>query len=347
MLTKEDVVWAYRLYLDREPESDAAIEHALNINRDRRRLVEWITRSEEYSKKQKPAVESPFWHYHTTFDAIGTIIKYSQNQLLPSPSHVTNFLGVKIRPDFFPNILHARVGTVEPPPIPANWHADIAEWASCLRAVDLAKDRFTMLELGCGWGCWMNNLGIAAKSAGKKINLYGVEADQEHLQYAKLALSDNGISQEEYVLSRGIAGKQGGIALFPRIHSGVDWGGEAVFNPDKEQLKKARESGAYIQIPIIDIKKLLENESKLDLLQVDIQGAELDVLTELFDVLCQKVRYIVIGTHSKQIEAGLFELFLPSNLWKLEMERPAFFNLVDGIPVISVDGVQSYRNTLF
>jgi hypothetical protein len=40
---------------------------------------------------------------------------------------------------------------VEPIPIPANWHADIAEWAAALRAVDLARGSFTMAELGCGW----------------------------------------------------------------------------------------------------------------------------------------------------------------------------------------------------
>jgi hypothetical protein len=40
---------------------------------------------------------------------------------------------------------------VEGIPIPANWHADIAEWAAALRAVELAEETFTVVELGCGW----------------------------------------------------------------------------------------------------------------------------------------------------------------------------------------------------
>ena len=54
--------------------------------------------------------------------------------LEPHPDYVTNFLGVKISPRYFPGILDGKAGTVEPIPIPANWHADIAEWAGALRA---------------------------------------------------------------------------------------------------------------------------------------------------------------------------------------------------------------------
>ena len=84
-----------------------------------------------------------------------------------TPGYVTNFLGVRIDPAFAPEALAGKAGTVEPVPIPANWHADIAEWAAALRAVELAGDTFRMIELGCGWGCWMNNTGAAARRAGK------------------------------------------------------------------------------------------------------------------------------------------------------------------------------------
>src|SRR3546814_4193882 len=86
----------------------------------------------------------------------------------PSPDHLTNFLGVKIAPRFFPGILDGKAGVVEPIPIPANWHADIAEWAAALRSVDLAVGTFRALELGCGWGCWLNNAGAAARRRDRK-----------------------------------------------------------------------------------------------------------------------------------------------------------------------------------
>ncbi|MGH7947708.1 MAG: class I SAM-dependent methyltransferase, partial [Candidatus Binataceae bacterium] len=83
--------------------------------------------------------QSPFWNYLSAFDTIGTIQKYAGQSVRPSPGFATNFLGVKTRPAFYPSILTERAGTVDPSPIPANWHADIAEWASCLRSIDLVS----------------------------------------------------------------------------------------------------------------------------------------------------------------------------------------------------------------
>ncbi len=237
MLKNEDVVWAYRLYLDREPESDNIVKYAIENFLDRKELVRSITNSAEYKSANdniKPP-PNPFWHYSASYDAIEIINKYAKKSINPSPSHATNFLGVKIRPEFFPNILTERIGTVESIPIPANWHADVAEWASCLRSIDLSGDRYVMMELGCGWGCWMNNLGVAAKSFGKQVKLHGIEADLGHIEFARLALSDNNICEDEYTLSRGIAGKNGSTVLFPKLESGIDWGGEAIFNPNDEQ----------------------------------------------------------------------------------------------------------------
>ena len=350
MLTEEDVVWAYRICLDREPENAQVLKHHLKHCANRAELVRSFTSSDEFFQKVGavgPRLPSPFWNYLSAFDAIGTINRYANEHVQPSPAFVTNFLGVKTRPEFYPKILTERAGTVEPPPIPANWHADIAEWASGLRAVDLAGDRFVMLELGCGWGCWINNLGVAAKSAGKKVRLFGMEADQDSLRFARLAVKDNGFTDNEVTLTHGIAGRSGSVALFPRVSPEAGGGSVAIFDPASEQLHRAVDSGEYVQVPVVDIGDLIRNEQKLDFLHVDIQGAELDVLTEQFDLLCRKVRYVFVGTHTKPIEGGLFELFTSGAKWKLEMERPAIFGLSDGRPLVQVDGVQAWRNCLF
>ena len=72
-------------------------------------------------------------------------------------------------------------GVVEPVPIPANWHADIAERAAALRAVEQAHGTFKVVELGCGWGCWLNNTGVAARTLGLAVTLIGVEGDEGHI----------------------------------------------------------------------------------------------------------------------------------------------------------------------
>jgi hypothetical protein len=35
-----------------------------------------------------------------------------------------------------------------------------------------------MIELGCGWGCWMNNAGVAARSTDRRVHVIGVEGDE-------------------------------------------------------------------------------------------------------------------------------------------------------------------------
>ena len=95
---------------------------------------------------------SPFFHYNAGFDAQEIMRRHAVSDLKGREGFLTNFLGVLIDPKFFPGILTARAGQIEAIPIPANWHADIAEWAAALRAVDLSRDTFTMIVLGCGWG---------------------------------------------------------------------------------------------------------------------------------------------------------------------------------------------------
>jgi len=132
------------------------------------------------------------------------------------PKYLTNFLGVLIDPKFFLSILDGRAGQVEPVPIPANWHADIAEWAAALRAVDLAPGGFTMIELGCGWGCWMNNTGAAARRMGRAVQLIGIEGDMGHIGFAREACEANGFLPSQVTLHHGIAAAETGTALFPR-----------------------------------------------------------------------------------------------------------------------------------
>ena len=84
---------------------------------------------------------------------------------------------------------------------------------------------------------------------------------------------------------------------------------------------------------------------KLDLLHIDIQGAELDVVERSREFLRSNVAYMMIGTHSRRIEGRLMEALLDDG-WVLEIERPAQLSVRSGSPIVSVDGVQGWRNTL-
>ncbi|MEZ2331796.1 FkbM family methyltransferase [Mesorhizobium sp. RCC_202] len=286
---------------------------------------------------------SVFFHYNCSFDALGTINRHARNDLRPDPSFVTNFLGVKVSPRFFPSILDGKAGTIEPLPIPANWHADIAEWAAALRAVDLASERFRVVELGCGWGCWLNNTGAAARQKGLAVELIGIEGDSEHVAYAYEAMAANGFSREKSRIIHGVAAPEKGVALFPVVeNAGASWGSEPILNATSIQIKEASASGHYQQLEAFPLSEIVENKP-VDLLHIDIQGGEADFIDAAIADLNRFVRYIVIGTHSRQIEGRIMSTLL-SQGWKLEMERPAIINLADGQPQIRVDGVQGWRN---
>lgn len=345
-LPADAVAWAYRILLDREPENDQVIQAKQDSLTSLRELRRSILDSDEYrSKAGHSSVQSPFFHYAATFDAIEVMHRHA---VVPSPAqrpgYLVNFLGVAIDPKFFPAILQDRAGKVEGIPIPANWHADIAEWGAALRAVDLSGERFVVAELGCGWGCWMNNTGVAARSAGKAVKVIGIEGDGDHIQFAFESLATNGFSGPQIELHRGIATFESGVALFPKQDvPGASWGSEPVFNATEEQRQEATASGQFDETPMVPLSEVIASEPRIDLLHVDIQGGEADLVERNLALLGQKVAYLLVGTHSKQIEGRLYQALLTAG-WHLEMERAAIFDIVEGQPRIRVDGVQGWRN---
>ncbi len=290
------------------------------------------------------APTSPFFHYNASFDAQEVMRRHAVSEAKAWPGFLTNFLGVAIDPKFFPTILDSRAGQVEGVPIPANWHADIAEWGAALRAVDLAQHGFTMIELGCGWGCWMNNTGVAARHAGLEVHLIGIEGDEGHVAFAREACEANGFRADQVTLRHGIAAAQSGIALFPRQErAGIGWGSEPIFNASEAQHRHALAAGTHDELPMISLAEIAAQHPRIDLLHIDIQGGEADLITGCLGLLREKVAYIVVGTHSRQIEGRLFETLLRSG-WRLEIERPAILSMAHGVPSVTVDGVQGWRN---
>jgi FkbM family methyltransferase len=282
--------------------------------------------------------------YSSSFDAEEALRRHAVPNPRPRPGHLVNFLDVATDITFFPSILDGRGGDVEGIPIPANWHADVAEWAAALRSVDLAGASFTAIELGCGWGCWLNNMGSAARRLGKKVHLIGVEGDEGHLGFARDAFATNGFHPSETTLYRGIAAARQGVALFPRqARSGVHWGLEPVFYAGNVQRLKALATRSHDEIPMVPLSQLAAGHDRIDLLHIDIQGGEADFIAGCLDDMTRTVAYVVIGTHSRQIEGKILDTMLGAD-WALEVERAAIVEVLDGRPDLRIDGVQGWRN---
>ena len=286
--------------------------------------------------------QNPLFHYNTMFDPLDIMRRFSDPAPVATEGLVTNFLGVKIPSKVFPRALVQFEGLIEAFPNPGNWHADIAEFGAALRAIDLAGPTFRMLELGCGWGCWMTNTGVAARRFGREVEVIGIEADPGHLDFAREIFALNDLSEQETRLVHGIAAPKQGKALFPRLSdSAAEWGSAPVFSPSEQQLKDARSHGSHDELDCHTIADLAQGKP-IDLLHIDIQGGEVDVVTSCIADIEACVSYMVIGTHSRPIEGELISFLAPRG-WELEIERPCIFQPQGTQQSIRIDGVQGWR----
>lgn len=290
-----------------------------------------------------PPDSDRFYFYSSRFDPIPLIERNCVEGLSPTPGLATNAFGVKIDPKYFPNLLAKAAGTVEPPPLPSNWHADIAEFGAVFRAIELSGPRFHMVELGCGWGCWMNISGVVAKRQGKVVHVTGVEGDVHHVGFARESLETNGFAPGEYTLRHGIATAEPGTALFPNHNAaGTHWGEAPLFNLSPEEASRHLADGRYIELPQVPLRDLATRLERIDLLHIDIQGGELDLVAQSLESLSRSVAYMMIGTHSRTIEGELIRMLTRAG-WILDIERPAVLDIMRPLDV-RVDGVQGWLN---
>ena len=291
-------------------------------------------------------MESPLYHYNSLFDPLELIEKNAELNLKASEKYLTNFIGLKIAPDYMPECVRNRVGTVEAPPIPANWHTDISELGAALRSIELTKQqRFVMGELGCGWGCWMGITGLVAKKKGLDVMLYGVEGDKKHISWAKENMNNNGFSEKEYAIVEGIASAKTGKALFPLADKEtIHYGLEPIFNASDLEIQKALKNKSHEILPMVSLYEIFGSKQRIDLLHIDIQGGEVDLVAGSIDYLMRHVAYLVIGTHSRIIEGKLIDILIKRG-WILEIERPAIFGIYGNKLQTKIDGVQGWRNT--
>jgi hypothetical protein len=286
---------------------------------------------------------NPLYTYYAAFDARKAILDAKPDLVEATQGTVTNFLGVKVPVQVMPSILSGLAGTIEPVPEPGNWHADIAEWAGALRSVAMAKDRYQIIELGCGWGCWINNMGVAAKARGLDVRLIGIEGDQKHLKDAEMTLALNGFDPSQYRLVHGVAGPTDGMAFFPKLgETNEVWGAEAIFYPDQTTADVLRTAGQYQELKCYTLPELSEGVVT-DLLHIDIQGAEVAFIQSNLDSMRKTVRRVLIGTHSRVIDGQIMDILVKDG-WELEIERPAIHEIVSGRPEIRIDGVQLWLN---
>lgn len=175
------------------------------------------------------------------------------------------------------------------------------EWIDVLDSVARAKEHFTMIELGAGWGRWIANAAAALQLSNPlPYTLIAAEPEPTHFQWMKEHLRNNDVDLACcHLIEAAVADKEGTIGFYTGTTSWggpADWYGQAIGGPT---LVKS-----------VTLKSILDSVARpVDLLDMDVQGAEWMVLEAAAAALDEKVRRVHTATHSQEIEAGLRRLF--------------------------------------
>jgi hypothetical protein len=109
---------------------------------------------------------------------------------------------------------------------------------------------------------------------------------------------------------------------------------------------------AVKMVRAMTLQEIIGDLESIDLMHVDIQGAEYDVLASSKDLLDAKVKSIHVGTHSPGVEATrgrnmdalVNELFNTMGWSQRVRVRPAEKISLHGQDITFVDGVHSWEN---
>lgn len=242
-----------------------------------------------------------------------------------------DFLGTMTRHEFIAGLVPGRSHPIEVHDYYPSFDEEYFEWIALLEAAVSARGSFTMIELGAGFGRWAVRAAKAWRqlNAGLPLRLIAVEPEPVVFGWMRQHFADNDVAEQEHSLMHAavsdttgsamfyIRGPRGG--LFDRHPSG--WYGQAL-TKDYDIASLNRLDGVYagyrvvehtsgwrsIRIPTVTLRCILKDLDVVDLIDLDVEGQELISLSHAIEEVDAKVKRLHIGTHSKEIEAGLREL---------------------------------------
>jgi FkbM family methyltransferase len=225
---------------------------------------------------------------------------------------------------------------------------NIFDWVILLETVASSKDTFVMAALGAGWGRWLVAGALACKQRDLHCELIGVEAEPDHFAWMNEHFRDNGLDPAAHELIEAAAAGNSGQAWF-YFGKPASWYGQSLIrDPGLKAASGAHETeyeGERARlVRTIDLAEITQNHECIDYLHMDIQGAELEVLAAHPNLLQHKVKRVLIGTHSPEIECGLRGLFKDLE-WRCEYDIPLYSTVQAGDQRLTLgDGVQVWIN---
>lgn len=200
------------------------------------------------------------------------------------------------------------------------------EWVDVLQSAADASDSYCMVEMGAGFGRWTAIATMAARQRGiDDIRTYSVEAEPTHAQWMRRVFADNQMAADQHsIIEAAIGATRSTMPFFVvacdtmGVEGPRDWYGQAL-DPGRDETPEPRDGIKYaghevkfykdgagvIDIPVLPLEEVIGEQPVIDLIDMDIQGAEHDVIAASIDLLNTRVKRLHIGTHSRDIDGDL------------------------------------------
>ena len=284
----------------------------------------------------------------------------------PSPIAVrdlyVDYLGIRTQSEMLPSQSLSYLGLESTPQLPM-FDEEYFEWIDVLEAVSAARSSFTMIEVGAGYARWAARGWVAAQRRGLAAHVGVVEAEPQHLLWAKSHLAFNGVPDSDITFHEAAVGVEAGSTLFlvgmppgTAGNTASDWYGQAVAWPGLTEghatgrsycgkpLLELAAGWSGVRVDVQTLDAILAHSSRVDLADFDVQGAEADVIRASLGTLTAKVRRLHIGTHSREIDMELPRILAPAG-WRCLRAYPCSrWNRTPFGWIYFGDGVQTWLN---
>lgn len=220
-------------------------------------------------------------------------------------------LGVVRRKSMAPS--EAPVGLVESIPYFVEVH-ELALLAQLLAKVPPSKP-LRLVSVGAGYGEWLSTA-WRLRSPLPVGQLLGIEADASRAEWCAEHCEANSIPSEQFrILHAAIGPTTGNVAYIPATDNPSSTFGAAV-------SYEVPNLGGYSEVSVISMSDIPTIEGGIDILQMDIQGAEADALTgEFLSGAGMSLGSLIISTHSQEGHVAIEERLIDAG-YTLKASRP-------------------------
>lgn len=187
---------------------------------------------------------------------------------------------------------------------------EIFEWKILLSAILEARDSFTMIEAGAGYGRWM----VSAVRASRlrrpdlKFRLIGIEADPTHFKWMRKHFLDNGLNPDSHRLIFGAVDARDGEDTFLCSDDPSSWYGQHIAYADHHRTNFG-DGYKRINVATFSIETILAELDRVDLMDFDIQYAEGRAIPVSIEIMTRKVKRVFVETHSAEIHDIIHRTF--------------------------------------